>query len=154
MRGVGLLVLVLVLVAGCSGGGGADRDSSAASPAASSAASPASSSAASPPASPGPAATATTPPPLSRTDLPTLDPTGPPKDPTDNLKPIVTSGTVRISPGCIDLITNSNVIWTLLGAVAKNLTDGDQVKVTGQPAIQFESSCRGSPLSVLTATKI
>jgi len=99
-------------------------------------------------------ATVTAPPPLSSTDLPTIDPTGPPKRPSDNFKPIVTSGTVRISPGCIDLVTNSNVIWTLLGAVAKDLKDGEHVKVTGQPAVQFESSCRGSPLAVLTATKI
>ncbi len=72
----------------------------------------------------------------------------------DNLKPIVTSGTVRVSPGCVDLVTNSNVIWTLLGAVAQNLKDGDQVRVTGQPAVQLESDCRGSPLAVLTATRM
>lgn len=108
-----------------------------------------------PATSPAPAGPPTaTAPPLSSTDLPTIGPARPPKRPSDNLKPIVTSGTVHISPGCIDLVTNNDVIWTLLGAVAKDLKDGDQVRVTGQPAVQFESACRGSPLAVLTATKV
>src|SRR5689334_10844126 len=107
MRGVGLLVLVLALAAGCSTGGPAGP--------------------AGPPGPGDPAtstSTATTPPPLSSTDRPTIGPSGPPKHPSDNLKPIVASGTVRVSPGCVDLVTDSNVIWTLFGVVAKGLQDG------------------------------
>src|SRR3954451_7665237 len=106
MRGVGLLVLVLVLAAGCSGGGPASP--SAAGSVAPSATDSGSRADAGSSPSPGPAGTATTAPPLSRTDPPTLGPPRPPKRPSDNFKPIVTSGTVRISPGCIDLVTNSN----------------------------------------------
>jgi hypothetical protein len=160
MRGVGLLVLVLVLTAACSSGGPA-TPSAVGSPTASAGAGDrggpgtGSSDGTGSTSSPGPAGTAAaTPPPLSRTDPPTIGPARPPKRPSDNFKPIVTSGTVHISPGCIDLVTNSNVIWTLFGAVAKGLKEGDQVRVTGQPAVQLESSCRGSPLAVLTATRI
>jgi hypothetical protein len=59
-----------------------------------------------------------------------------------------------VADGCTDLITNSNVVWTLLGAPIKGLKDGDQVEVTGQPAVHLETPCRGSPLAVLTVKKM
>ncbi len=154
MRLTGLFVLVLVLVAGCSGPAKPKAaDPAPAGPAAPSAdASPAPVSPSAGPADPS-GATATAPPPLSSTVLPTIGPARPPKRPTDNIKPIIASGRVRVTPGCVDLVTNS-VIWTMLGGPVKALKDGDQVQVTGLPGIQIETACSGSPLAVLTAKKI
>src|SRR5690349_3283055 len=98
MRGVGLLVLVGVLVAGCSSGGQPSSSAAgSASPAVGTTGSPSAGpldSAGSGSPGPGPA---TASPPLSSTDLPTIDPTGPPKRPSDNFKPIVASGRVRVA---------------------------------------------------------
>ena len=153
MRLTGLLVLVLVLVAGCSGA--AKPKAAAPSPAGSAGAStaPVSPSQSTPsPADPS-GGNATASPPLSSTVLPTIGPARPPKRPTDNIKPITASGKVRVTPGCVDLVTNS-VIWTMLGGPVKGLEDGDHVQVTGLPGIQIETACSGSPLAVLTAKKI
>src|SRR6185437_6081570 len=135
MRGVGVLVLVGVLVAGCSSGG---RPASSAAGSGSPAAGAAGPTSAGPSESPatsgssGPAGAATASPPLSSTELPTIGPARPPKRPSDNFKPIIADGRIRVADGCTDLITNSNVVWTLLGAPIKGLKDGDQVEVTGQ----------------------
>ena len=51
-----------------------------------------------------------------------------------------------MADGCTDLITNSNVVWTLLGAPIKGLKDGDQVKAVPASSPQ---RVKAPPLDVL-----
>ncbi|MFG1673887.1 hypothetical protein [Micromonospora sp. NPDC049282] len=90
-----------------------------------------------------PTATAPTPaassgrPPLSATDLPTLrPPTGPPRHPTDQLKPNVLAG--RISHGgggpCYTLVTDDGQEHALYGRDKGAWPTGAWVRVTVGPA--------------------
>jgi hypothetical protein len=74
-------------------------------------------------------------------------PTLSPKTPTDNLTQTALTGTVRITDGCINLVTKTTT-WTLLGAPAKSLKSGTIAEVVGLPAPQAETSCVGAPFNV------
>lgn len=90
---------------------------------------------------------------LSSTPLPTIEPpSGPAKTPTDSFKQVTLRGTLRVTSGCVELLTDT-VTWTLLGLTG-DVRGGERVEVVGLPAPDAETGCSGSPLRVSTATRI
>ncbi|MEV0003278.1 hypothetical protein AB0H28_13455 [Micromonospora sp. NPDC050980] len=152
------LALALAL-AGC-----ADRQEGADVPASERPAEPTGSAASTPepsptpptPAAPTPAASSGRPP-LSTTDLPTLrPPTGPPRHPTDQLKPNVLAG--RISHGgdgpCYTLVTDDGREHALYGRDKGTWPAGTWVRVTVGPAPAGVECGSARPVGLLRIERV
>ncbi|MCZ7440232.1 hypothetical protein O7598_27800 [Micromonospora sp. WMMC241] len=108
------------------------------------------------PAAPTPAASSGRPP-LSATDLPTLrPPTGPPRHPTDQMKPNVLAG--RISHGgggpCYTLVTDDGQEHGLYGRDKGTWPAGTWVRVTVGPAPEGVECGPGRPLGLLRIERV
>ena len=75
----------------------------------------------------------------------------PPTPPTDTFIKVRVRGTITITAGCVDLVDDNDVTWTLLGPEAAGLTDGRRVAVTGLPRPE-SPDCAGAPLMVQKLT--
>ncbi|MFF5230986.1 hypothetical protein [Dactylosporangium sp. NPDC000521] len=76
-----------------------------------------------------------------------------PHEPTDDFAVLTTTGQVRVTGACVELVTD-RMVWVLIGPPAAGLRAGQRVKVTGLPDPGFESRCTGSPLKVTTVTPV
>ena len=76
-----------------------------------------------------------------------------PHEPTDDFAVLTTTGQVRVTGACVELVTDK-IVWVLIGPPAAGLRAGQRVKVTGLPDPGFESRCTGSPLKVTTVTPV
>lgn len=82
-------------------------------------------------------------------------PTGPPRGPTDQIKPLTVRGTVDDGrePGCLELVT-SRSRFVLIGGPSPAVRVADRVEVTGMPAPQRRTACDGIVLLVHAVRKL
>jgi len=99
----------------------------------------------SPPTSPTPRPTE-----LSELPLPTLPrPSGPPSQPSDQVKLLRLIGTIAVLPnGCVQLTDDRRVSYGLVGPLTEGLVPGSRVSLRGRPTAGRDSSCQGSAIRV------
>lgn len=77
-------------------------------------------------------------------------PAGPPKGPTDVIKPRTFAGVVTSVQGdCAQIQARNGVGFALSGAGAADLVQGRRVVVQGQPAAEGGTSCTGAVVRVI-----
>lgn len=93
--------------------------------------------------------------PTPEQSLPTMTPpTAPPSKPTDVFEKVRISGTVTLgADGCVELVDDNGIAWSLLGPATEGLADGERVTVTGRSQPEADrggqAPCTGAPLTVL-----